>query len=108
MSELDFGHIKRICKSDAGHGMTKTALIHWVLGSISEVERLEAEALLHKTFGIDQRKEGMEAAVKAVKETDLKDCYPGEDLTIGAWNDCREQIAISIVAAIRAAAKEQA
>ena len=73
-----------------------------------QVARLEAEALLHKTFGIDQRKEGMEAAVKAVKETDLKDCYPGEDLTIGAWNDCREQIAISIVAAIRAAAKEQA
>ena len=43
MTDLDFGHIKRICESDAGHGMTKTALIHWVLGSISEVERLEAD-----------------------------------------------------------------
>ena len=41
MTNLNFGHIKRICESDAGHGMTKTALIHWVLGSIAEVERLE-------------------------------------------------------------------
>ena len=96
------------------------------IGAIAEVERLNGEldsqrritgeALHQKNAKIERlnvdhaqtRAEGMEAAVKAVKETDLKDCYPGEDLTIGAWNDCREQIAISIVAAIRAAAKEQA
>ena len=47
MTALDFGHIKRICESDAGHGMTKTALIHWVLGSITEVERLQEDVACH-------------------------------------------------------------
>ena len=43
MADFNFGHIKRICESDQGHGMSKAALIHWVLGSIAEVERLETE-----------------------------------------------------------------
>ena len=68
MSDLDFGHIKRICESDAGHGMTKTALIHWVLGSIAEVERLETENLLLKMADVDHaqaRAEGMKEGMRA-------------------------------------------
>ena len=54
MTDLDFGHIKRICESDAGHGMTKTALIHWVLGSIAEVEQLRSD--METTSGRDHAK----------------------------------------------------
>ena len=132
--EQEFGNLMARINGDGGHKaaefkttreagehcetvfMDLVVKVERLNGELDSQRRITGEALHQKNAKIERRNvdhaqtraEGMEAAVKAVKETDLKDCYPGEDLTIGAWNDCREQIAISIVAAIRAAAKEQA
>ena len=53
--------------SDATYEVLSKALSSYK----TKVERLEAEALLHRTFGIDQRKAGMEQAAKSFD--DLQD-----------------------------------
>ena len=63
----------------------------------TEIERLEAEALLHRTFGIDQRKAGMEQAAKIVKHMSER-TQPAHDIVL--LNE--------VVAAIRAEIKREA
>ena len=61
------GRLGRLSEACRSHRDGKDFTLEDAEWLIAKVERLEAEALLHKTFGIDQRKAGMEAATKIVK-----------------------------------------
>ena len=59
--------IRELQDHSAARERTYNLLTTALEGYKAKVERLDAEALLHKTFGIDQRKSGMEAAAKWMK-----------------------------------------